>query len=312
MRRLLPPLLMLLAAGCGQETEREMRPEQGRSSDAQDASMSAPTTVPPGVVAERSSRAPATPDVSPTAAPGVAFNYRYAFRLAAERVGQVQEQHARACEQLGISRCRITGMRYRVVNDRDVEAMLAFKLEPTIARRFGQAGAEMVTRSQGMLIESEITGTDVGTTIRAAGRNIAEMTEELNRLEARLRQRLSAEERSRLEYEAQQLRQAIRANRASREEQQESLATTPMVFQYGSGDLVPGFDTRPSLSRAAERAWDNFVEGIAILFIIFVTLLPWVALALLGWGIYRLARRRFGRRTRIETGPATPEAPAVS
>ena len=252
------------------------------------------------------------PDVSPTAAPGVAFNYRYAFRLPGERIAQVQEQHARACEQLGPSRCRIVGMRFRVVNDRDVEAMLAFKLEPGIARRFGRQGADLVANSEGMLIDSEISGTDVGTSIRAAGRTIAELTEELERIEARLRQRgLSSAERTRLDYEAQQLRQSIRAQQASREEQQESLATTPMVFSYASGALVPNLDTRPSFSRSAARAWDNFVEGIGILFILFVTLLPWALLGLLGWGLVRLVLRR-RPASRPERSASTAEAPALT
>ena len=308
MRHFLPPIALLLLAGCGDVSRTERRAEDLKTYEAEDAAAppaQAPASPPP---TQRMSGPQAAPDISPTAAPGVAFNYRYAFRLPAERIGPVQEQHARACEQLGISRCRITGMRYRVVNERDVEAMLAFKLEPSIARRFGQAGADLVTRSEGMLVDSEISGTDVGTTIRAAGRNIAEMTEELERLEARLRQRIPAEERSRLEFEAQQLRQSIRANRASREDQQESLATTPMVFQYGSGELVPGFDDRPTLSRAAERAVDNLVQGVAILVILLVTLLPWALLGLIGWGIYRLVQRRRRRRAIGETGSAV-EAP---
>ena len=311
MRRSLPILVVLLTtvAACsqaGDEGAPPPPPSRTESAEAPSADMSAET----GSGSEQATRAP---NVSPTAAPGVAFNYRYAFRLPAERISAVQEQHARNCEQLGLARCRITGMRYRVVNDRDVEAMLAFKLEPSIARRFGQAGSQVVTQSEGMLVESEITGTDVGTTIRAAGRNIEEMTEELNRLEARLRQSgLSRDERSRLEFEAQQLRQSIRAQRANRDDQQESLATTPMVFQYGSGDLVPGFDTRPSLTRSAERAWDNFIEGIGVLFIIFVTLLPWALLVLLGWAIYRLLRRRLRPAAPSAASVGTPDAVAVS
>jgi hypothetical protein len=271
---------------------------------------------PPPVV---TTAAPATrnaavpvPDVSPTAAPGVAFNYRYAFRLPAERIARVQEQHARACEQLGTSRCRIIGMRFRVINDRDVEAMLAFKLEPGIARRFGRQGADLVANSEGMLIDSEISGTDVGRSIRATGRTIAELTEELDRLEARLRQRgLSSAERTRLDYEAQQLRQSIRAQQASREEQQESLATTPMVFSYASGALVPNLDSRPSFGRSAARAWDNFVAGIGILFIMFVTLLPWILLGLLGWGVVRILLRR-GSVNRPGRSAGAAEAPALS
>src|SRR5687768_4702153 len=184
------------------------------------ATVSPPPLARPGAPLARpeegaSQTAPSPPNVAPTAAPGIAFNYRYAFRLPGQRVSEVQEQHARACEQLGVSRCRIIGMRYRVVNDRDVEAMLAFKLAPSLARRFGQAGVELVTRSQGMLFDSEISGTDVGSAIRATGRSIADMSEDLARVEARLRQRgLSVGERMHAEDEAQQLRQSIRAARA--------------------------------------------------------------------------------------------------
>lgn len=308
MRRWLPilPIVpLLLIAGCGQDEagqgyRAEPRPGGGTQETAD-------AVAPPAIERSAGADADAGPDVSPTAAPGVAFNYRYAFRLPAQRISQVQEQHARTCEQLGISRCRITGMRYRVVNERDIQAMLAFKLEPTLARRFGQAGVEAVSRAEGMLVDAEISGTDVGTSIRAAGRSIEEMQEELNRLEARLAAGgLSRDERSRLEYEAQQLRQQIRAIRANQQEQQESLATTPMMFEYGSGDLVPGFDAGPSFRKALEQAGDNFIEGIAILFIIAVTLLPWVALGLFGWWIVRLLLRRYNRRETAGAAAGTP------
>ena len=91
------------------------------------------------------------PNIGPTAAPGVAFNYRYAFRLAAPRIAEVQEQHALMCERLTVARCRITGLRYRVVNDRDIEAMLALKLDPSVARHFGREGVQTVTAAEGML-----------------------------------------------------------------------------------------------------------------------------------------------------------------
>lgn len=306
-----PLASLLLIAGCGQD---EPRGEDLQTHDVQMEPAPPPMAAPRS--AESAADAGGMPNVSPTAAPGVAFNYRYAFRLPAQRISELQEQHARACEQLGISRCRITGMRFRVVNERDIQAMLAFKLEPSIARRFGQAGVEAVRRADGMLVDAEISGADVGTSIRAAGRNIEEMAEELNRLEARLRGgRLSSDERSRLEYEAQQLRQSIRATRANREEQQESLATTPVVFNYGSGDLVPGFDARSTFRKALEQAGDNFIEGIAILFIIVVTLLPWAALALLLWWSVRLVRRRMpGADRRAAAGPAATDevAPEVS
>ncbi len=85
----------------------------------------------------------------------------------------------------------------------------------------------------------------------------------------------------------------IRSNRASREEQQESLATTPMVFQYGSGDLVPGFDTRSPVQSALKQAGSNIVESIAAIFLILLTVLPWALLALLAFWIFRQVKRRF-------------------
>ena len=110
---------------------RPPRPKGRRRSEARDAA--APT-------AAREGRG-AGPDISPTAAPGVAFNYRYAFRLPSERIEEVQERHAAGCEALGPNRCRITGMLYRVVGDGDIEATLSFQLDPAIARRFGRAGS---------------------------------------------------------------------------------------------------------------------------------------------------------------------------
>jgi hypothetical protein len=207
------------------------------------------------------------------------------------------------CEQLTIARCRITGMLYRVVNERDIEAMLALKLDPAIARRFGREGVEAVVRAEGMLTESEITGTDVGTSIRAAGRSIAELTAELERVEARLRTAGRAA-RPELEYQAQQLREEIRALRESRTAQQETLATTPMVFRYGSGDLVPGFAQRPTLGQTLRDAVDSFLDGAHILLIILVTLLPWALAGLLGWLGFRFVRRRWFPRA-----PALTETP---
>ena len=293
MRRFVPLIALLLATGCGQQgQDRETRTS---SQDLQtfDAAEQAPSAPPPPPVV-RSPSDMSAPDIGPSAAPGVAFNYRYAFRLRGERVRAVQEQHAQACERLGLARCRITGLRYRLVNEQDVEGMLAFKLDPAIARQFGKAGVEAVERSEGMLVDHEVTGVDAAAAIKAANRTDAQMSDDLRRIEAQLaRAGLQSEERARLQSEAQQLRTMIRSNRASREEQQESLATTPMVFQYGSGDLVPGFDTRSPMSHALKQAGNNLVESAATIFLILLTLLPWALLALLGFWIFRKLKRRF-------------------
>lgn len=290
MRKALGLLLLFTAAGCGQSQNEASgdRSYSANNVDVETASDSSGT-------AERG----AGPNVAVTAAPGVAFNYRYAFRAPKERVQSLQEQHAQACEKLGLARCRITGLRYRLVGE-DIEAMLAFKLDPAIAREFGKQGIDAVTRAEGMLVDAEISGEDVGGKIAVARREEGSLEEELKRVEGELaRAGLRGSERAELQVQAQELRDRIRASQSVRRDHQESLATTPMTFNYGSGDLAPGFGGRPSFAKALEDAVDNFLAGLAWIFIALVTLLPWVALlGLLAWGGRTLARR-FNLRTTV-------------
>lgn len=290
MRRSIVVLALLATvAGCGDASQP---PSEQPASGGADNSAAASEMV---ADAESPAGSASGPNISPTAAPGVAFNYRYAFRLPAERVAEVQEQHAAMCEQLGPDRCRITGMHFEVVSERDIRARLNLGLEPSIARRVGREGVAAVLRAEGSLVESEISGTDVGTGIRRAGRSIAQMEEELRRIEQRLAGRLGSGERSDLEYQAQMLRQQIRAGRESRQEAQETLATTPMVFNYGSGNLVPGDAERRPLGRVFEDAADTFLDVATLFLILIVTLGPWALLAALLWWAVRWARRRFGK-----------------
>lgn len=292
MRRSVSLVALLLASACGGGADRQ----QESSSDLSTYD-----------VAEAPPAAGSGPAIAPTAAPGIAFNYRYAFRLPGQKIAGVQEQHAQACEKLGLARCRISGMRYRLVNERDIEAMLAFKLDPTIARQFGKAGIETVARNEGMLIDSEISGDDAGAAIAAANRSEAQLSDDLERVEAQLaRSGLAAAERDRLQAEAQQLRQTIRANRNARDEQRESLATTPMVFQYGSGDLVPGFDTHSPMRQALEEAGDNLIAGAAFLFVALATLLPWALLLLVVFWLSRRFGPKLAARRASEPQADTP------
>src|SRR4051812_28834575 len=273
MRKALGLLLLFTAAGCGQAPNRE----GGSPSVAQNSADMAD-----------SAESSAGPNIAVTAAPGVAFHYNYAFRLPVDRVQSVQEQHAQACEKLGIARCRITDLRYLATGD-DIQASLSFKLDPSLAREFGKQGIDSVVRAEGKLVEAEISGEDVGSKIATAARGEGELEDDLKRIEAQLaRPGLRGAERAELQVQAQQLRDQMRASRATRTEQQQSLATTPMVFNYGSGDP----SGRPSFRRAAGDALDNFLTGLAWIFIAFIPLLPWAVVAgLLVWGGRKLARR---------------------
>jgi hypothetical protein len=269
MRKALIPVLVLLAAGCSQAPDHGAGSERGGGGDK---SASADVAAPGGI--------------APTAAPGVAFNYKYAFRLPSERISAVQEEHAQACEKLGLARCRITGMYYHLTGERDVEARLDFKLDPAIARAFGKEGIAAVSHADGRLVTSEITGNDVGTQIDAANHEEAQQGDILRRIEAQLaRSDLKGPERVELQRQARQIREEIAASRAGKAEKQESLARTPMSFAYEAGDMAPG------VRRSLSVGFANLVAALEWMLLAAITLLPWILLAGLAW----FGWRRFGR-----------------
>ena len=245
------------------------------------------------------------PDVAPSAAPGVAFNYRYAYRLANNRIAEVQEKHAAACERLGLARCRITGMRYQLVNDEDVQAMLAVKLDPAIARDFGRQAGDMVGEAEGMLVDSEISGVDAGASIANAERERARIGDDIAELERRLgRDNLSEGERVQLTQQLERLRQSRRGAQDRIETDEESLATTPMVFQYGSGEIVPGFDPQAPLSDAFARGGALFLGGVSVMIVLLAALLPWALVI----GLIVLGIRALRPRWSAWRGPAAEGA----
>lgn len=293
MRTAFPLFTALLLAACGGADQNGSRPE-GQAT--QDAAGSA------SFESAASERAPAPPGITPTAAPGVAFNYRYAFRLPGARIAAMQEQHAAACEKLGVSRCRITGLHYAQDGPDRIEAQLAFKLDPALARAFGREGIEAVTRAEGELLRADISGTDVGAQIDEGARARGEIEDDLARIERQLaRPGLSGRERAALQQQAQALRDAARGNEAQQTQRRAQLATTPMVFDYEAGD------TGGPIAKAARNAADMFESSLAALIVIALTLLPWAVLALLIWLAVRWLRPRLpGRAPR---GERISEAP---
>lgn len=295
MRRSFPFLVLLLAtaAACSKSNPERSAPDSQAQPSSPPARMEATDSVAGGGRANRDGG----PNVGVTAAPGVAFNYSYQFHLPPTRISEVQERHAQMCEQLTVSHCRITGMYYRRNSDHDVEATLAFKLDPAVARRFGRDGVAVVLGADGMLSESEISGTDVGPQIHAANRSIAELQGDLQRIEAQLRvPRLDIDEKARLEDLAQQLREQIRAGSVQREEAQASLATTPMEFRYASGE--------PTLGQSLEDAGDTFLDSAEVLLRILIALLPWaVAAGIIAIIVTWVRRRLPKRKAAVEAEP---------
>jgi hypothetical protein len=298
MRKALAGLLLISVAACGgQETSKseDLKTFNVEERGSADTAMAAVEGAP--------GAPPRPPEVSPTAAPGVAFDYRYAFRLPPERIGAVQEQHAAACEKLGPDRCRITGMTYEQDGKEDVSAQLLLKLDPQLARRFGRESSDAVTRADGLIAAVEISGEDVGSVIESDQQNQAQIQESLRRIEGELAQKgRSGTERAELQRQAEELRRSTRMNEQTIGERRKQLATTPMSFRYTAGE------TDESLGADARQALDAFATGARILLIALLYLLPWMLTALaVVLGLRWVSRRFFGDRNAPPAATPTGE-----
>lgn len=299
---LLITLPVFMTAGCSDANE---------SRSTQNMSVKEEAVMETADAVEAAVEASGGPDVRVSSAPGVAFNYRYAFRVPDAKISGVQEQHAAACETLGLSRCRITGMRYALVDEDEVEASLAFKLDPGIARKFGKDAISSVEKAEGILVDSVIEGVDVGSGITASQRRSSDLSAELTRIEARLKAGgMGDRERTELQEQAARIREQLDGERDTRRAGEESLATTPMEFAYRGGDGIPGFDSGNPFADAFKTAISSAVMMLSFVLIAVGVLLPWVALLALLVLLWRSApmrgvRKWWNRNSPLSDAPAT-------
>jgi hypothetical protein len=277
MKRLLLVTAVLVTAGCSKAPERE-----ASTSEA----------APDAMVADRA----APPSIGVTAAPGVAFAYHYGFRMPAERIAAAQEAHAQTCEKLGVARCRITGMRYRLLGEDNVEAQLVFKLDPAIARLFGKQGIDAVKSSGGTLVDAEITGTDAGAAIDRLAVEKARAAEQRQRLDAELAKAKTAAERAELQQQRAEAERQVAAATDATAEQRDSLANTPLTFDYGSGEAIRGFDAGAPVKSALGLLAESAQATLAFVLGAIALLGPPGLVLLLGWFAWSRLRGRWPRR----------------
>lgn len=248
-----------------------------------------------------------------TAAPGVAFRYGYAFVLPDKAISVVQEQHAAACEKLGPTQCRITGMHYRLVEEDRVQADLQFKLAPALARQFGKDGISVVEKAEGRLVEAAIEGRDVGTAISNSQSRSEDLETQLKRVEEQLAAGgISQARKEALNAQADAMRKQLATEKQTRDEGTQELASTPMTFNY-TGNTDFAFGDSPFTD-----AWDSTSNSFKTLFagvlLIAGTLLPWVLLGLLLIVLWRTGPvrklRRFIWNKRADPKPTQAAAEA--
>lgn len=256
------------------------------------------------------SEASGAPGIVPTAAPGVAFNYRYGFRLPDTNISAAQEAHAAACEKLGLTRCRIIGMTYQL-DDRDrVDATLALSIDPLLARGFGRDAIAVIEKQDGRLRYADITGEDQNPALDDAARRQGNANQRISQLEADLAKARGENERVQLREQIRQLRAEIEQAQGQTTESEAKIRRTPMTFAYhGGGSSGRGF----AGENPATEAWYLFVDSLATMISIglkaLAVALPWLLLVLLGILAFR---SRLGLRVRRWWTGESPETPQES
>ncbi len=222
-----------------------------------------------------------------TSAIGTDFDYRYAYRVPASRIGQLQDSHVRGCDQLGPARCKVTTVRYHVGDDNMVTAVLTLQIDPAIARAYGRAATEATKAAGGLLIDAQTAGTNGAQGAARASGIVARLRDESSNIDALLRGTPTDEQRAAAIAKQGRIRAAIATIAEVDQNATQSIATTPMLITYASGNVAP------SLGGSAGATFDNagqtFIQSLASLAQIMAGIAPWLLLLLGG----ALLLRRF-------------------
>jgi Domain of unknown function (DUF4349) len=269
---LLVPTLIL--AGCSQE-----RGEQSNENRTIDVKEEARSTSVEAASEAADASGMAAPGIPASVAPNLAFEYRYAFKLPDNKISAVQEEHAEACETLGSARCQVVDMKFQQSDGKSAEALLAFKLDPGIARKFGRDAIASVEKAEGVLADGNVTGTNVGGEIEDSQGRSALLTAQLERLEKRLAMKgLPPKERASLQERAEEIRRELDNEADGRSKGEVKLAMTPVVFTYTSDGGLPGFGKENPLANAASVSANSFATMISFVLLLIGAVAPWALL----------------------------------
>lgn len=280
----------LALAACSQQKSQEPAPQETRGSP-QDMAADAVSAASEG---KAESEAGAPPEIDANVAPGVAFDFSYTFALPEKRIAEAQEGHARMCAKLGISRCRVTSLNFEKQRDGEVNAMLAFRIDPALALSFGRDATELVEESDGKLETSVARGEDVGSQIVEGDKSAAQLRADLKRIEAQLAiPKLSGEVKQRLLEEQREIRQRLERLSSTRGRQVEDLATTPVVFNYEPSEAIMGFDRGSAAQTGLSAGMASFSAMLSVVAFAAGAFGPWLLLgAAAFWAWRRVGKKK--------------------
>lgn len=217
------------------------------------------------------------PNIDPTAAPGVAFDYALRLGVPDPQIAELQERHADSCEEMGLTRCQIVGMQFDRSDEGRVRGSLTFLLVPAEARSFAGAAVSSAEEIGGTLLSSRFRGEEVQTAIDDSERSESRIEERLTEIERALDTGgLSDDRRAQLESEAADLRARLAGEQQVQQANERRLAKSPLTINY-VGEYSYG---RKPLGQIADEGLQAGRTSLTALFTVLVylvtVLLPWI------------------------------------
>ena len=236
-----------------------------------------------------------------SAAKGVAFDFSYDFTLPARAISKVQRQHVTLCEQLGATRCRITGIRYDQTAPDQATGSLDLLLSPADAYRAASAAVDLVEAAHGQIDRALVAGSDAAGAIDGAREAQGDVSAQIQQLEARLKQpKLTEAERIAISGRLELLRESATEQARTQREAQRSLAVTPIHMTYASQGALVG---ESRFARAAAQSWSGLQDMLILVIVVAGYGIPW----LLAGGLVVYLVRRLQRYTRSRRSEPDPE-----
>lgn len=296
---LLAPLLL---AACGQEggsfAEGVVFRDESVNVELLEPAVAASADAPPIQSAEP----------TPQAAPQIAYSYRYALEIPADRAPGLMNRHEQACVAAGTGVCQVIGARSDRQGRDALSARLEVRATPAYIARLRATLAEDV-KGAGGRIASEATDSEDLT------RSLSDTTARLNALTTlrdRLQQLLATrsgplDQLLQVERELARVQGELDATRSALETMRTRVATSRLTIDYhAAGRLAPDSAFRP-VTEALSGALGVFMTTLGALILIVAGLAP---IALIAAPLVWLFLRR--RRAKTAAGATPPMEPGGS
>lgn len=237
-------------------------------------------------------------------APRMAYVYRYALELPAERTAGLMGRHEAACVAAGAATCQVIGAETTRYGQDEVTSQLTLRATPTWIAGFRARLAGEAEAAGGRVASSATESEDLTRALVDTEARLRAQTTLRDRLQALLATRSgSLEELLKVESELARVQGEIDAVQSNLAVMRTRVATSRLEISYASeGQMAPDGTLRP-VQDAVDGATGAFMTSVAALIWVFAFLLPLalIIVPVVWWGLKR--RKAKARLRRMPLGP---------